>query len=452
MKSFQIFVLLILIICCQTKAQNSYLGIPVYEIEKATVNHLNRWYPTIIDSVNGGYYTNFEYNWERSNDQLKMLVTQARGLWTAARAATVFSKNEIYKKASNHGYMFLTTKMWDHENGGFELYYSPENLKNKTPYKLIYGNSFALLALAEYAKINPSKEVLGWVEKTFDWIDSVAHDNLNSGYYNLVLNEELKANTPKNQAYIADLDWGEPKWKDQNTSIHLLEAFTTTYQVLPISKVKKRLKEMLELVSKTMPQPSGTLKLYFTNDWRPIDYSGLSRSFILENQDIDHISFGHNIETAYLIIDASVALNGKVDSTSLSIAKKLTDHTLKYGFATNNYGLYDRGYQFEKGGKIEIISRNKAWWSQFEAWHTLALMSRYFPEEEQYQVAFQQMWKYIQNELFDHKYGGCYNYGLDESTWNKKDRKAHMWKCPYHDGRALMNVWEYARKENLEKR
>jgi mannobiose 2-epimerase len=337
--------------------------------------------------------------------------------------------------------------MWDQKRGGFQLYYYPENPKRETPYKLIYGNAFALFALAEYAKINPSKDVLMWVEKTFDWIDSVAHDDINSGYFNLVLNEELKANTPGNQANIAKLDWGKPEWKDQNTSIHLLEAFTTTYQVLPVLKVEKRLKEMLELVSKTMVQPNGSLKLFFTKDWQPIDYSDSSRTFILKNQYFDHISFGHNIETAYLIIDASQTLYGKVDSTTLSIVKKLTDYCMNFGFAPNYYGLYDRGYQFEKGGKIEIISRDKSWWSQFEAWHTLAMMSQYFPEDKQYRIAFQNMWKYMQKELFDHKYGGCYNYGLDESPGNKKDLKAHSWKCPYHDGRALMDVWQNAKKE-----
>jgi cellobiose epimerase len=448
MKFLSIFLLFAGIFSCQLKAQTTFLGVPAEEIEKAVQNHLTTWYPVIIDSVNGGFYTNFDYNWTRSKDQTKMVVTQARDVWMASRAAGVFGENEIYAKAAQHGFHFLTSKMWDQKNGGFQLYYLPENPEKVTPYKLIYGNAFALFALAEYAKINPSKEVLVWVEKTFDWIDSVAHDDKNGGYYNLILNDELKVNSPGNRAFIEKLGWGEPEWKDQNSSIHLLEAFTTTFQVLPIPKVEKRLKEMLELVSKTMVQPDGSLRLFFTKNWQYIDYSDSSRTFILKNQYFDHISFGHNIETAYLIIDAAQTLNGKIDPTTLSIAKKLTDYSLHFGFAANYYGIYDRGFQFEKGGKIEIIDRNKAWWSQFEAWHTLALMSQYFPEDVQYQIAFQQMWKYMQNEIFDHQYGGCYNYGLDESPRNKKDRKAHMWKCPYHDGRALMDVWEYAGQEN----
>jgi cellobiose epimerase len=328
-------------------------------------------------------------------------------------------------------------------NGGFNQFEG----ESKPRYQLIYGNSFALYALAEYSKIDSSKAVLQWVEKTFDWIDSVAHDDILLGYHTLVLSEELKTNTQANQDFVSRLGWGKPEWKDQNTSIHLLEAFTATYQVLPLPKVKARLKEMLDRVSKTMVQSNGSLKLYFTNDWKPIDHSGETRKSILEQQDEDHISFGHNIETAFLIIDASKTLNGIVDNESLSIAKKLTDHTLKYGFAPNYFGLYDRGYRFKDGSEIEIIRKSKEWWAQFEAWHTLAVMSSYFPGEQVYQKAFQQMWSYLQKELIDHKHGGCYNYGLDESPGSKTAMKAYEWKCPYHDGRALMQVLQYAKQE-----
>jgi mannobiose 2-epimerase len=423
--------------------QRNFLGVPVAEIEKATSDHLNRWFPTVVDNDQGGYYTNFEYDWSRSPKQEKMLVTQARDLWASAKAAQLYPENRIFREAADHGYRFLTGKMWNRKNGGFNLYAN----ETDPPYQLIYGNSFALFALAEYAKINPSQEVLAWVEESFDWIDSIAHDDDLLGYHTLILSDALKVDTPKNREFISQQGWGKPEWKDQNTSIHLLEAFTSTYRVLPLPKVKTRLHEMLELVSKTMTQPEGNLKLYFTNDWQPVDHSTRSRKYILDHQNEDHTSFGHNIETAYLIIDASEALYGKVDTESLVIAKKLTDHTLKFGFAPNYYGLYDRGYQFGGNEKIEIIMRSKAWWAQFEAWHTLALMSRYFPEEKQYEQAFRQMWSYIQRELIDHEHGGCYSQGIDESSESKKAMKAYQWKGPYHDGRALMMVLEYANQE-----
>ena len=54
-------------------------GVPVAAIETELENLLHTWYPRIIDTIHGGYWTNFEYDWTLSTNQDKMLVTQARG-------------------------------------------------------------------------------------------------------------------------------------------------------------------------------------------------------------------------------------------------------------------------------------------------------------------------------------------------------------------------------------
>lgn len=425
---------------CQPK---QYLGVPVSEIETALKNHLTTWYPRIIDTTNGGYWTNFEYDWTRSDAQPKMLVTQARGLWTAARAAQVFPDNPVYKKAADHGFQFLTQKMWDVKHGGFHQYYNNIDLS----YKLLYGNAFALFALAEYAKINNNPEVINWVSKVFNWMDETAHDSKYLGYYNIILSDSIEySKSLEKQAFINQIGWGKPEWKDQNTSIHLLEAFTTLYQVLPEPHVKKRLEEMLQLVRDKMVNSEGYLNLYFTSNWKPIVYRDSSRQFILKNLQYDHISFGHDIETAYLLLDASKALYKKYDKKTLAVAKKLVDHSLKYGFEKDYYGLFDRGYRFKNKYDIEIVTRSKAWWAQAEAWHSLALLAAIYPKEKIYPEAFQKMWHYIQKELIDHEHQGWYSNGLDENPESKTQRKANEWKGAYHDGRALIQVWTYAKK------
>lgn len=442
------YILLLLTISCQLNAQSSiYLGVPAADIETALIKHLTTWYPRIIDSINGGYWTNFEYDWTRSVDQPKMLVTQARGLWTAARAASAFPNDPVYKKAADHGFEFLITKMWDTKHGGFYQYYAAT--QDEPSYKLIYGNTFALFAIAEYAKINKNPEVLSWMNKVFQWMEMVAYDNKNSGYYNIILDDDIKnSKAPDIQTFINSLGWGKPEWKDQNTSIHILEALTTVYQVFPEPQVKKRLEEMLKLVRDKMVSRDGYLNLYFTNNWKPITYTDSSRAFIIENLSIDHVSFGHDIETAYLLLDASKTLYGKYDKKTLQVAKKLVDHSLKYGFEKDYYGLFDRGYRFKENDNIEIVTRTKAWWAQMEAWHSLALMANLYPKEKIYTEAFQKMWQYIQKELIDHTHGGLYSNGLDESPNDKITRKAHQWKGAYHDGRALMQVWEYSKRIN----
>lgn len=423
-------------------------GVPVAAIETELNSLLQAWYPRIIDTIHGGYWTNFEYDWTLSSNQDKMLVTQARGLWTASRAARVYPDNPVYKKAADHGYQFLTGCMWDTEHGGFYQYYFSDSSQTVDPsFKLTYGNAFALFALAEYAQINKDPQVLEWVNKAFGWLENYAHDPVGKGYFNITIPENIAEYGFSVQDAVKRAAWGGPDGKDQNTSIHLLEAFTATYQVLPEEPVRARLAEMLDLIRDTMVNSSGYLNLFFSKNWEPVSTKDSSRASILKNIHLDHISFGHNIETAYLLVDASRTLHGDPDQATLEIAKKLIDHTLAYGFDQNYYGLYDKGYTFSPGDKIEIVDSTKTWWAQAEAWHALALFSTLYPKEKAYREAIPKMWSYITQEIIDHQYGGWYNNGLDKSPGNKTMLKAHPWKSCYHDGRALFLVLSYAEKK-----
>ena len=421
--------------------------IPAREVETELITLLTTWYPRIVDEENGGYWTNFEYDWSRSTEQTKMLVTQARGLWTAARAAGLYPENQVYRKAADHGFRFLVDQMWDKESGGFYQYYPP-----RTPdapaitHKLVYGNAFALYGIAEYAKINPAPEITSWLRKVFSWMEAEAHDAKYLGYHTLIIPDSIRNSAdPQIQSEVEKIGWGGPDSKDQNSSIHILEALTTVYQVLPEEQVRARLEEMLRLVRDTMVGPGGSLFLYFQRNWTPVDHRDSSRQFVVDNQRYDHRSFGHDIETAYLLAAASEALYGRVDPRTLDVGKQLLNHTLTYGFDENYYGIYDRGYHFSGQSQIEILNRQKTWWAEAEAWHALVLFSRYFPDEARYSEAATAMWNYIKKELIDPKYGGWYSLGIDENPEIKEKRKASPWKGAYHNGRALIRVLEYSR-------
>lgn len=421
--------------------QDSIADFNQQEVRTLLDKHLTHFFPDVIDLINGGYYANFERDWTRSKEQNKMMVTQARTLWMAAKAAQFFPENKIYPKSAKHGFRFLTHNMRDFKHGGFKTNWPADSNGINSNIQLCYAHSFVLFALAEYAKIDSSQTVLGQLEEAFNWMESNAHDSIYGGYFNLIMSTETAQQILHDQQAQMRLGWGSPLWKDQNTSIHILEALSNVYRLMPTEQVHNRLSEMLALVRDTMVQKDSTLKLYFTRNWQPISYADSTRDFILKNQGIDHISFGHNIETAYLLIDASIALNGHADTLTLKVAKNLTDHCLQNGFDINFQGLFDRGYEFD--GQIEIIDSSKSWWAQFEAWHTLALMQQYYPEEKSYQHAFIQMWNYMNKNLIDPVYGGHYNYGIDTYPENIEQKKVHHWKGPYHDGRALINVWQY---------
>ncbi|MGB5459742.1 MAG: N-acylglucosamine 2-epimerase, partial [Eudoraea sp.] len=52
------------------------------EIKTSLADLVRVWYPISIDSINGGFYPDFNYKWEKEGEQNKMLVTQARHIWT----------------------------------------------------------------------------------------------------------------------------------------------------------------------------------------------------------------------------------------------------------------------------------------------------------------------------------------------------------------------------------
>lgn len=59
---------------------------------------LERWYPLVVDKECGGYFTNVTYDWKLPPEQEKMIVTQARHVWTLSKLASFFEGEGEYKK------------------------------------------------------------------------------------------------------------------------------------------------------------------------------------------------------------------------------------------------------------------------------------------------------------------------------------------------------------------
>ena len=100
----------------------------------------------------------------------------------------------------------------------------------------------------------------------------------------------------------------------------------------PDPLVRERLQEMLLLIRDKIVTPKGYLQLYFTPEWKAISYRDSSEAVIKKNHYIDHVSFGHDVETAYLMLEASEALGNKNDAVTMAVGKRMVDHALKNGW------------------------------------------------------------------------------------------------------------------------
>jgi len=394
---------------------------------------MEKWYPLCVDEKYGGYLSDFDYKWEPSGGQSKMIVTQSRHIWAAAQAAKFYPENELFPKVSAHGYKFLKDVMWDKEYGGF---YDLVNQKGEVlgypggKNKKAYGNAFAIYGLAAYFEISGDSTALELAQETFKWLEEHSYDPEYGGYFQFM---EREGTPLKNGAN------GTPP-KDQNSSIHLIEAFTELYHVWPDEKLKMRINEMLVLIRDTITTDKGYMNLFFRKDWSPVFYT--DEEFKSKNSQyvFDHISFGHDVETAYLLIEASEAIGIENDTVTHRVAKKMVDHAIKNGWDPETGALYDAGYYFDDEENVTILKHETQWWAATEAFNSFLIMADLYPNDPMnYYDKFTITWDYCKNYLIDDEFGGWYRSGLNKVPRAKKGNKGGIWKGNYHNTRSLIN-------------
>jgi mannobiose 2-epimerase len=386
---------------------------------------LDVWFPRSVDKEKGGFYSNFTRDWQRTNSEGKFSVFQGRMVWVASQVVMHRPQSKAtYQPIVEHGLKYLNDVLWDKEYGGF-FWGLDENNKISPRYtdgKHLYGISFGMYGATAAYQATKDQRALELAQKTFRWIDQHAHDKKNGGYFEW-LTRDGKVIMGKGGPTLEDVPVaGFPVgYKSMNTHIHLLESFTQLYEVWPDVTLRQRLSELLQIVRDKICIEPGVMNLYFTPEWRAIP---------------DHDSYGHDVETAYLILEAESGL-GTTNSKTKQMARLLVDHALAYGWDARNGGFYRDGTTF---GSAE--DKRKEWWVQFEGLNALLLMHQeYGGETGVYWKAFQRQWQFISDHQVDKEHGGIFD--TVESDGTVKDfTKSRIWKECYHETRALLNTIE----------
>jgi cellobiose epimerase len=420
----------------------------IIEMQQVLGDELKSWYPLSIDSLYGGFYSDMDYKWELAGRQDKFIVTQARHVWSTANACMFYQKDNMFRNISEHGVRFLKDIMWDKEYGGFYdlITRKGEPIKEYgSIIKKAYGNTFAIYGLAAYFRASGDSVALKLAQETFWWLEKHSYDPQYGGYFQFMTREGIPLQEGYRYLKLINETHNRDGYiiippKDQNSSIHLLECFTELYKVWPDSILKERLSSMLHLVRDVITTDKGCLTLFFKRDWTPISYLDSSAAARDMNYEFDHVSFGHDVETAYLMLEASEALGIKNDAVTLKIAKKMVDQALQSGWDPEHGGFYDGGYYFRGKKKAVILRNTKEWWSQVEALNSLLMMSDLFPDDiHGYYKKFCVQWNYCKKYLVDQENKGWYVGGVDIVPEMRNAPKGSIWKCNYHTSRGLIN-------------
>ncbi len=382
---------------------------------------LAKWFPRAVDEKGGSFFQNYNEDWSPGSDGAKALVYESRLTWTAAQAAMRFPEQAaMYAAAARHGLDFLGNKMWDRKNGGF--FWSVDDSGNPAAgrggndgsAKQEYGNGFGVFAAAAVYKLTKDPAALDLAKRGFLWYDEHGHDGVNGGYFE-ILSADGKPDTNTTPAV-----GGGRGGKSMNSSIHILEAWTSLYEVWPDARVQARLREMFDILRDKIVADPGYLVQFFSADWKP-----------RAGDD----SYGHDVETAYLLVEAAAALGMPDDARTWAIGRKLVDHALAVGWDKTRGGLYNSGGV--EGGNYAAA---REWWVEAEMLNALLLMHEHFGKNNpQYWNAFLAQWNWIGQHGLDRVNGG-WRPRVNNDGSPVHGAKSDAWTECYHQGRALFNV------------
>jgi mannobiose 2-epimerase len=376
------------------------------------------WYDTAIDKQNGGYLLSDDASRKAPPATEKQLVSQARMIWgfSHAHIKGLSDGKRDYLKAAEQGRRFLIDHFLDREQGGY--FWSTDLAgKPKDQRKIIYGQSFVIYALVEYYRASGEKLALKQAIDLQRVLGRRSHDARDGGWVEHFERDWKPILDPATPAMVEVAGY-----KSANTHLHLMEAFTELYEVTHDDNVKESLEEALKF-NRThfYPENPGKSAFHRLLNWRPVDAPSSAG-----------LSYGHNVEFAWLMIRAQQVL-GQPPAWDHFYAH--LDHALKYGYDHERGGLYSRG-----ADDLPATDLDKIWWVQAEMLAALTDALKH-KENPAYATALDKLLQFITAYQANPADG----IWLDTVTTEgnpKNTAKAHNWKANYHDVRAIVKFVE----------
>jgi len=382
-----------------------------------TKNILPFWMNNTIDNEKGGFYGLIMDDMEIKKDGPKGLVLCARILWTFSTAYRVLREDK-YLIIAERAYEYLVNYFWDKEYSGafWMLDYKGKPIDTK---KQIYGEAFAIYGLSEFYRATKRKEALDKAIELYRLLEKYSYDKEFKGYFEAFTREwELSSDM---RLLENDLN----SEKTMNTHLHVLEAYTSLYRVWKDKDLRKSLKEIIEVILKyIVDKDTYHFKLYFDKEW---------------NSKEEVISYGHDIEGSWLLLEAAKVLGDK------NLISKTRYMSSKMAQATYQEGRDNDGALPNEATVEGIKDGDKFWWVEAEA--VVGFFNAYqLTGKEYFLEASQKAWRFIDDNIIDKVNGEWFK----NVTWNREllvgMAKVDPWKCPYHNSRMCFELMERLKK------
>jgi mannobiose 2-epimerase len=387
-------------------------------------NILPYWLKNGVEKDGYGFYGAVDLNGNPVLTANKTSVLNARILWTFSAAALLYNNKE-YTAIADRAYYVVTEDFEDKEFGGYYMELTSAN-KVANDIKHTYAQAFVIYSLCKYYEFRPLEEVKQKIQELFILLEEKTKDPVNIGYYES-FTRDWKIYGENRMA-----DNNEPK--SMNTHLHVLEAWAALYKIWKDPKVEQRLTEMLNLFHNKIIRENGHFGIFFDEAFNEVHSSkGIC-------------SFGHDIEGSWLLWEAAEILGDK------EILEKMRPITVKMIDNIDRVALDKDGGLFLESTRFgSHVKTNKHWWQQAET--LVGFMNAFeLTGNIKYWNTVRLTWNFIDAYLIDHERGEWFTklnrLGVpylvepadDPSPYYRNDWKIDPWKCPYHNGRAMMEM------------
>lgn len=381
----------------------------IREIRRQLTDGILPFWKSLVDREQGGFYgeVDFELNVNKCAD--KGVILHSRILWFFANSFLTL-RNEEDLQYADHAFDFLVKVCVDKEYGGVYWSVTNEGVPCDTT-KHTYCQAFAVYALSSYYDASKNEEALKLAYKLFDVIEMNCRDEI--GYL-----EAFKRDfSPESNEKLSEN--GVMAHRTMNTLLHVFEAYTELYRVDRDERVRACLVDILDIMyNKVYNKEKNRLEVFFDYDMNSI---------------LDLHSYGHDIETAWLV-DRGLAVLGdqelstRVGEMTAALEKKI------YEVAYTDHGLLNEDDRGE-------VNKIRVWWVQNEA--VIGFVNGYQKDntKAEYLQAAKAIWEYSYENMIDKRPGSEWFYELDDNDKPNKSREiAGPWKCPYHNGRMCFEI------------
>lgn len=379
-------------------------------LHELTTNVLPYWMNKMTDNQHGGFYGRRDGHDNLDKESPKGIILNTRILWTFSAAVKVL-QDHVYLETAHRAFEYIMNCFLDKEHGGvyWMVDYKGEPLQTK---KQIYAQAFAIYAFTEYFLVSRNEDSLHEAKKLFYLIEQHSFDSSENGYleafdrqWNLL--DDLR---------LSEKDANEKK--TMNTHLHVLEAYTNLYRVWKDPALEKQLKNLIIVFRDKIVNKNFHFDLFFNEHWQ------------VQSREI---SFGHDIEGSWLMHEAAEVLGDKRLLHEMErLAVTMADTSLREGLDADGGLMNEAGPDGHK-------DTDKHWWPQAEA--IVGYVNAWqLTGDTRYMEKAEKVWSFVKQHLIDSKNGEWFWRTDRTGVVNFQEDKAGPWKCPYHNGRAALEI------------